>query len=175
MDGDVGAGSQRTKALAKPRRGSARPFEAWVGVVDDERTERLALLALFSKLGVACVEYASAEDLFKDLKSGRRLDAVFVDDVMPGINGWHACRVLAAGQFSASSIPCAMAASKTQATDRIWAQKCGASAWIPKPWSDADLKRAIHAIPALAAKVEAVQLSRAAGPAIAAEPQPPRL
>jgi twitching motility two-component system response regulator PilH len=61
-------------------------------------------------------------------------DLIFMDIVMPGMNGYQATRALASDPKT-RSIPIVMVTSKGQQTDRIWGLRQGAVDYMVKPVS----------------------------------------
>jgi twitching motility two-component system response regulator PilH len=61
-------------------------------------------------------------------------DLIFMDIVMPGINGYQATRALVSDPDT-SSIPIIMVSSKGQDADRVWGLKQGAVGYLIKPVS----------------------------------------
>ena len=59
-------------------------------------------------------------------------DAVLMDIVMPGLNGFQATRQLTSDPLT-SAIPVVILTSKDQETDRLWGQRQGASGYLTKP------------------------------------------
>ena len=73
------------------------------------------------------------------MRSGRicrarrmRPDLIFMDIVMPGVNGYQATRTLA-NDPDTRAIPIVMVTSKGQETDRIWGLRQGAVDYLVKP------------------------------------------
>jgi twitching motility two-component system response regulator PilH len=61
-------------------------------------------------------------------------DLIFMDIVMPGVNGFQATRTLA-NDPETRRIPVIMVTSKSQETDRIWGMRQGAVDYLVKPVS----------------------------------------
>ena len=61
-------------------------------------------------------------------------DLIFMDVVMPGVNGYQATRTLA-NDPKTSTIPVIMVTSKGQETDKIWGLRQGAVDYMVKPVS----------------------------------------
>ena len=61
-------------------------------------------------------------------------DLIFMDIVMPGVNGYQATRTLA-NDPDTRAIPIVMVTSKGQETDRIWGLRQGAVDYMVKPVS----------------------------------------
>jgi len=65
-------------------------------------------------------------------------DLIFMDIVMPEVDGFSACRQITSNE-STRSIPVVIVSSKHQEADRVWAQLQGASALVAKPFTDQDI------------------------------------
>jgi len=65
-------------------------------------------------------------------------DLIFMDIVMPEVDGFSACRQITSSE-STRSIPVVIVSSKHQEADRVWAQLQGASALVAKPFTDQDI------------------------------------
>ena len=65
-------------------------------------------------------------------------DLIFMDVVMPGVNGFQATRKLSADPET-RSIPVIMVTSKDQESDRIWGMRQGAVDYLVKPVSANEL------------------------------------
>ena len=61
-------------------------------------------------------------------------DAVLLDVVMPGMNGFQACRAITSDPVT-QHIPVVLVSSKAEKTDRIWGQEQGAKGYITKPYT----------------------------------------
>ena len=72
-------------------------------------------------------------------------DAVLMDVVMPGVNGFQATRTLSRDPATAQ-IPVIVVSAKNQETDRVWALRQGAKAYLVKPFKDADLVKMIEQV-----------------------------
>jgi twitching motility two-component system response regulator PilH len=65
-------------------------------------------------------------------------DLIFMDVVMPGLNGFQATRTLSRDPKT-KSIPVVMVTTKDQETDRIWGMRQGAIDYLVKPVDASDL------------------------------------
>jgi twitching motility two-component system response regulator PilH len=65
-------------------------------------------------------------------------DLIFMDVVMPGMNGYQATRALV-NDPDTHRIPIVMVTSKGQTTDRIWGLRQGAVDYMVKPVSPSEL------------------------------------
>lgn len=65
-------------------------------------------------------------------------DVVFLDIVMPGMDGFAACRALR-DDAETKHIPVFFVSSKQQKADRVWAQMQGAKDLIGKPYEPKEI------------------------------------
>lgn len=106
---------------------------ALILIVDDSPTEVHVMKQALEKHGfrtAAATDGAEALTKAKVMKP----DLIFMDVVMPGVNGFQATRKLAADPDT-RSIPVIMVTSKNQETDRIWGMRQGAVDYLVKPVS----------------------------------------
>ena len=83
------------------------------------------------------MSYPSTEKLEEKLLI-ERPDAIVLDVVMPGRNGFQACRDLKADDRF-KGIPVVLCTSKGQESDKFWGQQQGANAYLVKPFKGEDL------------------------------------
>jgi len=113
---------------------------ALILIIDDSPTEVHVMQKALERHGYRT---AAAADGAEGIKLARDLspDLIFMDIVMPGMNGYQATRTLA-NDPKTSSIPIIMVTSKGQETDRIWGLRQGARDYMVKPvQSDVLLKK----------------------------------
>ncbi len=110
---------------------------ATVMIVDDSPTEVHVMQTALEKHGF---ETVAANDGTECINLARevRPDLIFMDVVMPGINGFQATRKLSKDPDTAK-IPVVMVTTKDQETDRIWGMRQGAVDYLVKPVSASDL------------------------------------
>jgi len=106
---------------------------ATVMIVDDSPTELHVMKTALEKHGF---ETVAANDGTECINLARevRPDLIFMDVVMPGINGFQATRKLSKDPDTAK-IPVVMVTTKDQETDRIWGMRQGAVDYLVKPVS----------------------------------------
>ncbi len=106
---------------------------ALILIVDDSPTEVHNMRSILERHGY---QIASASDGGEAHEKARmmRPDLIFMDVVMPGMNGFQATRKLAADPET-MNIPVVMVTSKDQETDRIWGMRQGAIDYLVKPVS----------------------------------------
>jgi twitching motility two-component system response regulator PilH len=113
-------------------------------VVDDSPTERHFLNDLLSKSGYQVVMAESGEEGVVKAKQ-EMPDLVLMDVVMPGLNGFQACRALTKDDAT-KHIPVIMCTSKGQETDKVWGMRQGARDYVVKPVDQNELLKKISAL-----------------------------
>jgi twitching motility two-component system response regulator PilH len=106
-------------------------------IIDDSPTELHVMQRALERHGY---EIACADNGAEGIRLARQMrpDLIFMDVVMPGINGFQATRTLA-NDPDTRSIPIVMVTTKGQETDRIWGLRQGAVDYVVKPVSPAKL------------------------------------
>jgi len=106
---------------------------ALVLIVDDSPTELHVMQKALERSGFRT---ATAVDGAEGIRLAREIhpDLIFMDIVMPGMNGYQATRTLA-NDPQTRSIPVIMVTSKGQETDKIWGLRQGAVDYMVKPVS----------------------------------------
>lgn len=110
---------------------------ALILIVDDSPTEVHVMQKALEKVGYRTVV---AGDGAEGVRLAREMhpDLIFMDIVMPGMNGYQATRTLTNDPVT-SAIPIVMVTSKGQESDRIWGLRQGAIDYMVKPVSPKDL------------------------------------
>ena len=106
-------------------------------VVDDSSTQLSATTKMLTAGGH---EVISANDGAQGIEkaSSEQPDLILMDVVMPGLNGFQATRQITTNPDT-KHIPIIMLTSKNQETDKVWAERQGASAYVTKPPDKATL------------------------------------
>jgi twitching motility two-component system response regulator PilH len=110
---------------------------ALILIVDDSPTEVHVMKSTLEKHGYKIESASDGAEAIAKAKS-LKPDLIFMDVVMPGVNGFQATRKLSADPDT-KSIPVIMVTSKDQETDRIWGMRQGAVDYLIKPVSPAEL------------------------------------
>jgi twitching motility two-component system response regulator PilH len=102
-------------------------------IVDDSPTEVHVMQKALERHGYRT---ASAADGAEGIRLAREMapDLIFMDVVMPGMNGYQATRTLV-NDPKTRAIPIIMVTSKGQETDKIWGLRQGAVDYMVKPVS----------------------------------------
>jgi len=108
---------------------------ATILVIDDSRTDRRLIAQ-----ALAAHTILEAADGDNGMATARQAhpDLIILDVVMPRKNGFQICRELRRGSETAG-IPIIILTTKDQPTDREWALRQGASAYMSKPFTDEEL------------------------------------
>ena len=110
---------------------------AKIMVVDDAPADLQNLKNILTKGGHQVIEVTSGQDSIAKAKA-EKPDAIVMDVVMPGVNGFQATSQISKDPDTAS-IPIIVVSAKNQETDRLWAMRQGAREYVVKPVKDADL------------------------------------
>lgn len=100
-------------------------------VVDDSKTDFLYVKNILDHGGYK-VAYAPSGKDGVDAAKKIKPDCILMDVVMPEMNGFQATRAISR-QLETADIPVLMLSSKSQQTDRVWAERQGATDYIVKP------------------------------------------
>ncbi|MCB1632423.1 MAG: response regulator [Pseudomonadales bacterium] len=106
-------------------------------IVDDSPTENFSIGSLLGRQGHDVIAAESGEEGIR-LAREQRPDLILMDIVMPGLNGFQATRQLTRDPQTAM-IPIVILTSKSQDTDRVWAERQGAKGYLTKPVEEAVL------------------------------------
>ncbi|MDP1543036.1 MAG: response regulator [Polycyclovorans sp.] len=117
---------------------------AKIMVVDDSPTDVANLKRILEKARHEVSIAGDAADALQRIRE-EQPDAVLMDVVMPGVNGFQATRTLSRDPATAQ-IPVIVVSAKNQETDRVWALRQGAKAYLVKPFKDADLVKMIEQV-----------------------------
>lgn len=100
-------------------------------VIDDSMTDFLYVKNILAQGGY---QVAYAESAKQGIEEAQKIkpDCILMDVVMPDLNGFQATRLLTR-DVDTASIPIIMLSSKSQKTDKVWAERQGAKYYITKP------------------------------------------
>jgi twitching motility two-component system response regulator PilH len=113
-------------------------------IVDDSPTERHVLNDMLTNAGYEVIASDNGEDAIVRAKR-ERPDAILMDIVMPGLNGFQATRAISRDPET-KAIPIIICTSKAQETDKIWGLRQGARNYVVKPINRDDLLAKIAAL-----------------------------
>ena len=104
---------------------------ALIMIVDDSPTEVHVLRTALEKHGYETVAASDGQECLA-LAREMQPDLIFMDVVMPGVNGYQATRTLTRDPQT-RAIPVVMVSGKNLETDRIWGMRQGAADYLTKP------------------------------------------
>lgn len=113
-------------------------------IVDDAKSERMVLRQYLEDAGYEVTEANCGDDAIAKARA-QKPDAIVMDVEMPGINGFQATRTLAR-DLATHHIPVIMCTSKSEDTDKTWAQRQGAVDYIIKPYDPELLLARVRAV-----------------------------
>ena len=113
-------------------------------VVEDEPDVRLAARLLLEGAGYAVIEARGGEEALERVGK-TRVDAVFLDLRLPGIDGWSVLEALRAPTGS-SLPPVIILSAQTDPSAVARGVELGARGYITKPFRAADLTQALEAV-----------------------------
>ncbi|MBS0226176.1 MAG: response regulator [Proteobacteria bacterium] len=126
------AGEERRR---QPRRNPCNGTQLLI--VDDSGTVLSVLGRMLKQAGVQVTTAASGEDAMASIHA-HRPDAILLDIVMPGMDGFSVLRTLRRDPGT-RDIPVIMMSGNEQATEQYYAQRIGADAFLRKPFGRADV------------------------------------
>lgn len=101
-------------------------------VVDDSPAELNNIKNIISETGLTVFAANNGREALA-LAQSELPDLIFMDVVMPEMDGFATCRELNS-HAETSKIPVVFVTSKGQKADRMWAEMQGAKAYITKPY-----------------------------------------
>ncbi|MFO7703571.1 MAG: twitching motility response regulator PilH [Halopseudomonas sp.] len=113
-------------------------------VVDDSPTELYKLTGMLEKHGHEVLKAENGADGVA-LARQEKPDAVLMDIVMPGLNGFQATRQLTKDPETAH-IPVIIVTTKDQETDKVWGKRQGAKDYLTKPVQEDTLIKTLKSV-----------------------------
>jgi twitching motility two-component system response regulator PilH len=113
-------------------------------ICDDSQTDLANLKNALQNTHCALVTANDGEEAMKKAKA-EKPDVIFLDIVMPGMDGYATCRALR-DDPETKHIPVIFVSSKHQKADRVWAQMQGAKDLVAKPYEAAQITAALAAL-----------------------------
>jgi twitching motility two-component system response regulator PilH len=110
-------------------------------IIDDSPTQLFSIRRIVEKLDHQVI---TASDGATGVEAAKTTlpDLILMDVVMPNINGFQATRMLKRSPDT-QNIPVILITTKDQDTDRMWGLRQGATAYLTKPFSEAELSNVI--------------------------------
>jgi len=113
-------------------------------IVDDTAENITALSAILSEFGKIKAA-TSGEKALKICAAEDKPDLIFLDVLMPEMNGWTVCRTLKADP-STQSIPVIFVTSLTNGIDMIHAERIGSAGYITKPLEPEKIRELVRSL-----------------------------
>jgi len=113
-------------------------------VVDDSYTDLQVIESCLKAANHTVVSFLNAEKLEEKVVS-EKADLIVLDVVMPGRNGFQACRDLK-NDDRCKNIPIILCTSKGNESDKFWGQQQGANAHVSKPFKGEELLAAVKRV-----------------------------
>lgn len=134
---EPGAPADSRYALAKGDQSSSPSTRPRVMIIDDSKTIRRSAQSLLAREGWDVV---TAEDGFEALAKvvEHRPDIVFVDIMMPRLDGYQTCALIK-NNAAFSSTPVIMLSSKDSIFDKARGRVVGSEHYLTKPFTREDL------------------------------------
>ena len=132
------ASNRRQKERRNARAGTR------VLLVDDSPTIVALLRKLLRQNGYDTIEAGDAETGI-ELARSEQPDIIFLDIVLPGMDGFHALRALRRDPLT-KAIPIIMISGNVAATEQFYVQRIGADDFMKKPFSRAEVFSRIEAL-----------------------------
>jgi len=121
----------------------ARPMPGNLAlVVDDAAVDRDRIADVLHWAGWQ-VDFAGSGQEALEMARARPPDIIFLDIVMPGMDGFEACRRLAEDPRT-RGIPIVFVSTKSQRADHLWARMQGGRELIAKPFTKEQLLGALR-------------------------------
>jgi len=102
-------------------------------IIDDSKTVVVTLRKILVSQGYLTLEAFDAESGI-DIARAERPDVIFLDIVLPGMNGFAALRLLRRDPIT-KDIPIIMMSSNEQATEQFFGGRIGADDFMKKPFA----------------------------------------
>jgi twitching motility two-component system response regulator PilH len=106
-------------------------------IVDDSYADLQLIEGCLKGANHTVVSFPSSDKL-EDKVATEKPDLIVLDVIMPGRNGFQACRDLK-NDDRCKNIPIILCTSKGNESDKFWGQKQGANGYIVKPFKTEDL------------------------------------
>ncbi len=102
-------------------------------IVDDSPAEIANLKTILMDAGCSVVTASGGKEAVEKARV-EKPSIIFLDIVMPDMDGYEACRILSADPAT-KGIPVVFVTSKGQKADLVWGQMQGAKGHVAKPYS----------------------------------------
>ena len=106
-------------------------------ICDDSQTDLMNLKNALQDTDCVLITANNGDEAVQKAKV-EKPDVIFLDIVMPGMDGYAACRTLR-DDPETKHIPVIFVSNKSQKADRVWAQMQGAKDLIAKPYEATEI------------------------------------
>ncbi len=113
-------------------------------IVDDSTTIRFVMSKMLWESGYRVIEAPNGREGI-DMALEHSPDLIFMDVVMPGINGFQATRILRK-QEQTRDVPIIIISGNRQAVEQFWAGKIGANDYMEKPFDRGEFFRRLEKV-----------------------------
>lgn len=113
-------------------------------VIEDEPNIIEAISFILSREGWHVATHSNGEDA-ADIVRSRAPDVLILDVMLPGRSGYDILRELR-GDAATENLPVLMLTARGQSKDREMAERAGASRFMTKPFSNAEVLEAVRAL-----------------------------
>lgn len=114
-------------------------------LVDDSATILLSISSILMKAGYAVEKAASGNEALRRISEGTKIDLLITDLNMPEMNGIELIKAVRRIQ-SCRFIPILFLTTESQQDKRMEAKSAGASGWLVKPATAADLLNTVKLV-----------------------------
>jgi twitching motility two-component system response regulator PilH len=108
-----------------------------VMVVEDSLVQRKAIASFLKSGGAIAIEAQDGAEAIALLET-QQPNLILLDAIMPRMNGYEVCRRIKSNPKT-QNIPIIMCTGQDGVSDRYWAMKQGADAYLVKPFRAAEL------------------------------------
>lgn len=114
-------------------------------LIEDEPNIAEAIRFILSRDGFRVSCHAEGTDALEAVRD-HAPDMLILDAMLPGRNGYDILRALRAGPPDTADLPVLMLTARGQGRDRELAQSAGASGFMAKPFSNAEILASVRAL-----------------------------
>lgn len=121
----------------------------WVGtilIIESSLNKLKSITHYLGDRGYKIITATTAREAL-EIALEEKPDAIVIDVVMPGMNGFELCHFLKNHPIY-QKVPIVICSAKNQAIHQLWARKQGADACINKPYTPEELLSAIQSVKA---------------------------
>ncbi len=129
---------RRSRRRVTPSQGTS------VLIVDDSTTIRFVMSKMLWESGYRVIEAPNGREGI-DMALEHKPDLIFMDVVMPGINGFQATRMLRKHEKT-RDVPIIIISGNKQAVEQFWAEKIGANDYMEKPFDRGEFFRRLEKV-----------------------------